>query len=333
MVDNHFGDSEEPTDDPPDTDNPRVTRRDTLAALGAGAGALAGVGFLSGTVAAWDRFDVCFDGCQEASMIVSESDIDHGGSDGIPAVANVIVSTGSGLECRSVEFTSENATTKPAQFGDSPVVEYTVPAGEKILGVLEYNYSSDPDARFDEPVWCVNANRNECATYCEDGMVEYNEDLSNAPCVPDSYDAGYASSSNICSASTVCPDGYENTRECGGTDGGDDATGGDDGYTYGTGETLVTNEQNCDGSGGGEDENEDENEDEGGSGGDYTYEYTYSYTYTKGDYQFFYEYEYIWSEDANQDPNPPAPTVDESLPCSADGADISPNPDPSPSPP
>lgn len=336
-MDDHTDARGEPMDNHTDAEDAGMTRRQTLAALGAGAGTLAGVGVFSDTVAAWDRFDVCFDGCQEVSMVVSESDIDHGGSNDLPAVAKVIVSTGSGLECRTVEFTSENATKKPAMFGDYPVVQYAVPGDEKILGVLEYNYSPDPDAQFDDPVWCVNANRNECATYCDGDMVEYEEDLSDAPCVPDSYDAGYAGSSNICPPSTICPDGYENRQDCTDESGddttdGDDGGDGDDGYNYGNGETLVTNEQNCNGSGGGENENEDENENEGGSGGDYTYTYTYEYTYTKGDYQLEYLYEYEWSEDAKQDPNPPAPTVDESLPCSEDGAGIGPNPDPSPSP-
>lgn len=325
-----------------DTDDYRLNRRNVLTAVGAGAGTLAGLSAFSGTAVAWDRFDVCFRKCSEVWMIVSETDIKYDP----PAVADVIVATGSGLECRTVEFTAANATTMPAQFGHSPVVKYTVPDGEKIVGVLEYNYSPTEGERFDDPVWCVHANRNECATYCEDGKVEYNNDLSNAPCVPDSYDASYADSSNVCPPSTICPDGGGTIRQCDGGDTGGDTDGGTDGdgggdtnndcsdvdYTYGTGETVMC-EQNCNGDGGGEDENEDENENEGGSGDDYTYTYTYDYTYTKGDYVLDYSYEYVWSEDANQDPDPPTPTLDRSLPCSADGADIAPNPDPNPNPP
>jgi hypothetical protein len=201
-------------DDHTDTDERGPTRRQALTALGAGAGMLAGIGAFTGSVAAWDRFDVCFDGCSEVSMIVSESDIDLGGSQKPPAVAKVIVSTGSGLECRPIEFTAENATTMPAQFGDFPVVKYTVPAGEKIVGVLEYNYSSDPNARFDDPVWCVNANRNACATECNgDGNVELLYDLSDAACVSANY--------SVCPPSTICPDSDGGTDDCGDTGTGD----------------------------------------------------------------------------------------------------------------
>ena len=215
MVDNHTEDSHEPIDDQPDTDQRGPTRRKALAALGAGAGTLAGVGVFSSSVAAWDRFDVCFDGCSEVSMIVSESDIDLGGTDKPPAVAKVIVSTETGLECRAIEFTAENATTMPAQFGDFPVVKYTVPAGEKIVGTLEYNYSPDENARFDDPVWCVNANPNACATECDgDGNVTLLQDLSEAACVPADYDAEYPTSANVCPPSSVCPDGSDGTGDC-----------------------------------------------------------------------------------------------------------------------
>jgi hypothetical protein len=173
----------------------RVNRRSALAAIGTGAGTVAGVHALSERVIAWDRFDVCFRGCEEVWMIVTESDVDHGGVDDPPAVAHVIVAVDGEAVCRPVEFTAENATTMPDRFGSSPVVTYDVDADEKILGVLEYNYTTDGDERFEVPVWCVDANQNDCAT------MAGTPDLLSAPCVPNDH--------------PECPAG----DYCGGTDG------------------------------------------------------------------------------------------------------------------
>jgi hypothetical protein len=164
-----------------DDDLPRVNRRSALAAIGTGAGTVVGIDALSERAIAWDRFDVCFRGCDEVWMIVTESDIDAGGVDDPPAVAHVIVASGGEAVCRPVEFTAENATTLPERFGDSPVVTYDVDGDEKILGVLEYNYTPDRDERFDEPVWCVNANQNDCAT------MAGTPDLLSAPCLPNDH--------------------------------------------------------------------------------------------------------------------------------------------------
>jgi hypothetical protein len=179
-----------------DDPTPHVNRRSALAAIGTGAGAVVGIDALSERALAWDRFDVCFRGCSEVWMIVTEADIDAGGTNDPPAVAHVIVAANGEAVCRPVEFTAENATTIPGQFGDSPVVKYSVGSGEKILGVLEYNYTSDPDSQFDDPVWCVNANQNNCAS------TPQTPNLLDAPCIPDDH--------------PICPAG----DYCGGTGGG-----------------------------------------------------------------------------------------------------------------
>lgn len=156
----------------------RLRRRSVLSALGAGTGLTLSIGAFSGTATAWDRFDVCFRDCRELWMVVTETDIDLGGSNDPPAVAHVVVASGGSAVCRPVEFTAENATTMPDRFGDAPVVTYEVGADETILGVLEYNYNSDPEAQFADPVWCVNVNENDCVA------TEDTPDVFSAPCVP-----------------------------------------------------------------------------------------------------------------------------------------------------
>jgi hypothetical protein len=160
---------------------PRVNRRRALAAIGTGAGTVVGLEALSERAIAWDRFDLCFRGCGEVWMIVAHSDVDAGGTGDPPPVAHVIVALEGEAVCRAVEFTAENVTTMPDRFGRSPVVTYSADTDETILGVLEYNYTTDEDARFDDPVWCVHANQNECATTPE------TPDLLGAPCVPDDH--------------------------------------------------------------------------------------------------------------------------------------------------
>lgn len=140
-------------DDPID-DVQTVNRRRAMQAMGAGAGALVSLGAFTGTVAAWERFDVCFRGCSEVWMIVGSGDV---GRDP-PTVAKVIVESNGEAVCRTVEFTTANATTMPGKFGDSPVVKYAPGGDDKILGVVEIDYGTD------EPVWCVTVNENTCAT-------------------------------------------------------------------------------------------------------------------------------------------------------------------------
>lgn len=177
----------------PDSDNTfSLDRRSTLKALGTGAGAVAGIGAISGTAAAWERFDVCFQDCSEVWMIVTEDDLDLGGTDDPPAFAYVIVASGGSAECRKVEFTAESAMTMPDEFGDAPVVTYNAGSSEKILGVLEINHGTG------EPTYCVSKNENKCA-------ITATPDLHDASCVPDDHP--------VCSAGDYCCSPCESGEE------------------------------------------------------------------------------------------------------------------------
>lgn len=178
----------------PDSDDRfRIDRRSTLKALGAGAGAVAGIGAFSGTAAAWSEFHACFRGCSEVWMITTESEIGRDPQ----SVAKVIVSLGDDVKCVEVEFTEANATTIPGKFGDSPVVKYAPGGDYKVLGVIEVDRTTN------EGVWCVTVNENNCATKSN------TPDVHDADCVPDGH--------------PVCPEG----DFCGGTGkGGGEQRGG-----------------------------------------------------------------------------------------------------------
>lgn len=149
----------------------RLNRRSTLSAVGAGAGAMVGIGAFSGSAAAWERFHVSFNGCGEVSMIVGENDVRKDP----PTVARVIVASDGEAECRTVEFTEANATTMPNKYGDLPVVTYAADGDEKILGAVEIDYGTK------EPVWCVTVNENRCAN------TPNTPDVWDAPCVPEGH--------------------------------------------------------------------------------------------------------------------------------------------------
>ena len=164
--------------DSPFTDSD-TTRRTVLRTLGVGTTALLSVGTLSGTAAAWERNDIDFKGCSEVWIIVAPKDIDpkiyHP-----PTVAHVIVSTADGdLECRMQEFTPETTTTIPGRYGDAPVLKYAPPSGEKVLGVIIYNYSDSTD-RFERNS-PLTPNPHRCAN------TPGTPDPTDAPCADNTY--------------------------------------------------------------------------------------------------------------------------------------------------
>ena len=163
----------------------RLNRRSALSAVGAGAGAVLGLGAFSGTAAAWEEFHACFRGCSEVWMIVGEGDIGREP----PTLAYVVVESNGEAVCRTVEFTEANTTRIPGQFGDSPVVKYAPGGDDKVLGVVEIDYGTG------EPVWCVTVNENNCAD------TPNTPEVWDAPCVPADH--------------PVCPEG----DYCGGTGG------------------------------------------------------------------------------------------------------------------
>lgn len=147
-----------------------VTRRDLLS-MGAGAaGAALGLSTFTGRVAAWNRFDVDFRSCREVWMVVGD-DLEYDP----PAVANVVVATGPAVECHTVEFTPEAATTVPREYGTAPVVEFSVPRWKRIMAVLPYSRARSGEGRFDRP-WCILRNG-----HCED--FHRVADLDDAACV------------------------------------------------------------------------------------------------------------------------------------------------------
>lgn len=124
-----------------DSNSYHVNRRRILRTIGMGAAVgAAGIGAFGGTAAAWDRQDVDFKGCSEVWIIVGADDVHYDP----PTVAHVVFALEDGTtECRAIEFTPENTTHIPGQYGDAPIRKVTAGEGEKILGVIIYNYRDD----------------------------------------------------------------------------------------------------------------------------------------------------------------------------------------------
>jgi hypothetical protein len=139
---------------------PEMERRQVLRTIGAGtAVGIGGLSMFTGTAAAWDRKDVDFKGCSEVWLIVSTDDID---SYDPPAVVRVVFALPDGsTECRDIELTADNTTRIPGQYGDAPVRKVTAGDGEKVLGVIFYNYRSAD--RF-ESASCIHTNDHRCAS-------------------------------------------------------------------------------------------------------------------------------------------------------------------------
>lgn len=129
-------------------------KRRRILSLSAGtAVSIAGIGAVTGSAAAWEDLDADFRGCSEVWILVSENDLNcvnengnafDGPNDQCPLIVDVIVASGSDVECRTVEITDENATTIPGQYGDRPVIKYRVTGNEKILGIIGYSPSRNP---------------------------------------------------------------------------------------------------------------------------------------------------------------------------------------------
>lgn len=145
--------------------------------------AVAGFGVFGGTAAAWVRHDIDFKGCTEVWQIVDKKDLDEDKHDP-PLVGHVIVESSGKAECREVEFTKENATKVPGQYGDDPVVKFEADDGEKILGVIMYNEKYDDSSNKFERPRCVMKNEHRCA------QTPNTPDIKDADCVGDAVDNG-----------------------------------------------------------------------------------------------------------------------------------------------
>ena len=162
-----------------DNDTPKLGRRQVLRTIGAGtAVGVGGVGAFTGTVAAWDRFDVDFKGCSEVWLVVGADDIAYDP----PTVVRVVFALPDGsTACRAVEFTPENTTRIPGQYGDAPVRKVTASDGEKVLGVIFYNYRSQD--RFSSAS-CIHTNEHRCA------MTPGTPSVEDADCVQEARTIG-----------------------------------------------------------------------------------------------------------------------------------------------
>lgn len=161
-----------------DNDIPHVRRRQILRTVGAStAVGAAGIGAFTGTVAAWKRQTVDFKGCSEVWLVVGEADVKHDP----PTVVRVVVASPDGTtDCRDVEVRQENTTRVPGQYGDAPVRKVAVEDGEKVLGVIFYNYRED---RFSSAS-CIVTNEHRCA------MTPDTPSIEEAACMQDAREIG-----------------------------------------------------------------------------------------------------------------------------------------------
>lgn len=168
-----------------------IDRRQLLRSIGAGAAVgVGGLAAATGPASAWDRKDVEFKGCSEVWLIVGTDDVTAYDP---PAVVRVVVATAEGTTvCRDIELTGENTTMIPGQYGAAPVRKVTAGEGEKILGVIFYNYQPD---RFSSAS-CIHTNDNTCAQTPNTPSIE------DADCVETARENG----GYDCTTATSTPD-------------------------------------------------------------------------------------------------------------------------------
>lgn len=162
-----------------DNDTLQVRRRKVLQTVGTSA-AVGAVGFsaFTGTAAAWERQTVEFKDCSEVRIVVDPQDINHDP----PAVVRVVVASPYGVAvCRDVEFTQENTTRIPGEYGDAPVRKVTVGDREKLVGVVFYN--RDPEGRF-ASASCIVTNDHQCA------LIPNTPSVEDATCVQEAKETG-----------------------------------------------------------------------------------------------------------------------------------------------
>lgn len=171
---------------------PELRRRKLLGTLAAGTAlGVGGLGAFTGTATAWEKKEVYFKGCSEVWLVVGAGDTAHDP----PAVVRVVVALADGTtDCRDIELTAESTTTIPGQHGADSVRKVEVEDGEKVLGVVFYNYNEDPQERFSSAS-CIDTNDNRCA------QTPNTPSLEDADCVQaardgDGYDCPTESSKN-----------------------------------------------------------------------------------------------------------------------------------------
>lgn len=194
-----------------DKNTPEVRRRKVLQTVGTSAAVGAvGLSAFTGTAAAWGRQTVDFKGCSEVWIVVDPDDINYKP----PAVVRVVVALPDGTAvCRDVEFTTENTTRIPGQYGAAPLRRVTVGDDEKVLGVVFYNYSEKEVERFSDAS-CIVTNEHRCA------MTPNTPSMEDAGCVQKAREkGGYYSQGEIANGAPG-RSGGKNSKDKDSDDGG-----------------------------------------------------------------------------------------------------------------
>lgn len=160
-------------------------RRRVLTGAGTAVLGVGAIGALSGNVAAWEDYEVRFNGCSSVWIIVDEYDMNWRENDPDrthPPMVKVVVERNGEAVCETVLF-DDNDETVPGQFGDRPLVKFDG-EGDDILAVIKYNANQN--------AICYSENGHRCANTpntvdwrdasCADDLLALDADRFNNPC-------------------------------------------------------------------------------------------------------------------------------------------------------
>jgi len=165
-----------------------LTRRKLLSATAGATTALVGLGAFAGSAAAWEQLDAEFKGCSEVWITVRGNDLNcltetgeefEGENVECPLQVRVYTADGSDISSEDIDIHPETATRIPGQFGDKPVVKYSVSGGTKIIGIMGLT----PPRK----TQCSDliANPNRCAQTPNTPSVYDAADVVDLGCTPD----------------------------------------------------------------------------------------------------------------------------------------------------
>ena len=162
-----------------------INRRKMLAGAGTAVLGVGTIGAFSGSVAAWEAYDVRFNGCSSVWIIVDEYDMnwrENAPDREHPPMVKVVVERDGEAVCETVLF-DDNDETVPGQFGDQPLVKFDG-GGDKILAVIKYNQRQN--------AICYTENEHRCANTpntvdwrdadCADDLHKLDSERFNNPC-------------------------------------------------------------------------------------------------------------------------------------------------------
>lgn len=162
-----------------------VNRREVLAGAGAAVLGVGALGTFSGSVAAWEEYDVRFNGCSSVWILVSEYDMQWRENDpdrDHPPMVKVVVERDDEAVCETVLF-DDNAETVPGQYGDQPLVKFDG-EGDEILAVIKYNKNQNAICYTENDHRCANTpNRVDWrAAACADDLRKLDAERFDNPC-------------------------------------------------------------------------------------------------------------------------------------------------------